>query len=147
MGGLRVWNAKTLLDPGATFQGPKSPCPYLFLMGHDPIGTPSQPPTPNPSPALLLSQNADLFCTSLLSLLQTSPLANSGALLRMTTGGEVVLVGVLVKVSLGSSPENIPNVREHFLFCVNASLLRGPDRRIYRSRSSLSRVHVRLKHK
>lgn len=52
-GGLEVWNAKTLLDPGATFQGPKSHCPYLSLMGHDPIGTPPYPPTSHPHPSAL----------------------------------------------------------------------------------------------
>lgn len=140
VGGLKVWNAKTLLDPGATFQGLKSACPYLSLMGHDPIGTPT-----THTPAPLLSQNADLLCTSSLSLLQTSPLANSGSLLRMTTGGEVV--GVLVKASLDPPPEHIPNVIEHFLFCTNASLLRGPDRQIYHSCSSLSHLHVGLKHR
>lgn len=80
-------------------------------MGHDPIGTPT-PHTPTP----LLSQNADLFCTSSLSLLQTSPLANGGGLLRMTTEGEGVLVGVLAKASLGSRPGNIQNFRELFFF-------------------------------
>lgn len=95
-------------------------------MGHDPIGAPTLPPTPH-TPTPLLSQNADLFCTSSLSLLQTSPSgrwANSGGLLRMTTGGEGFLP---VLASLGSRPGNIQNFIEHFFFAVNASLLMGPD--------------------
>lgn len=36
---IRSLECKTLLDPSATF-GAKIPCPYLSLMGHDPIGSP-----------------------------------------------------------------------------------------------------------
>lgn len=45
-----------------------------------------------------------------------SPLAHGGGLLRMTTGGGGLLVGVLAKASLGLQPGNIQNFRGHFFF-------------------------------
>lgn len=94
-------------------------CPswVMIQLVPQPFPQPLTPPIP------VLSQNADLFCTSSLSLLQTSPSANGGGLLRMTTGGEEVLVGVQAKASLSLQPGIIQNFRVHFSFALMRACL------------------------